>query len=67
MTEPDAAPAPLPSPSARPAHAGADADSPDALRHRFGAAAAQFGKLDTRPLGERDRPRPWWIRWLGLR
>ncbi len=44
-----------------------DAHSPSSLRQRFGEAASVFGKLDTRPFDERNRPAPWWSRWLRRR
>lgn len=57
---------------AEPAHPDAatpepDAHSPSSLRQRFGEAASLFGKLDTRPFDERNRPAPWWSRWLRRR
>ncbi|MBO9643427.1 MAG: hypothetical protein J7603_09925 [Pseudacidovorax sp.] len=44
-----------------------ESDSPASLRQRFGEAASMFGKLDTRPFDERNRPAPWWSRWLRRR
>lgn len=44
-----------------------DTHSPSSLRQRFGEAASVFGKLDTRPFDERNRPAPWWSRWLRRR